>query len=703
MLKPLIIFFACCVAAICVAPASLGAAAHDHIFGGAPDVKGFAVRVVSSRAGLIFTDDEPLDVRVMTLGALGAADVRCSIREWDGPWNNTVRLDMPAGVSERPLQLEVPGRGLYKLTIEAVAGGAAATAQTSIAVLFPAAPPGETSPWGIFYARPLGPDSRRPTFLADSVDNIRRLGASWVRLNWWSSAYGKVVVAGGRASADCAFWKKIAAESRRQGLYIMGEFAMCPRELSSRPDDTVGSGDAGPTWARVKPADYNLWNSLVEQVARDFATYIGVWEIWNEPDIPNAYWTGSADDFAVHVEQTAAAIRRGNPGARVAAAGFCALNDFTRRCFELGMGRHIDILSFHYSDEYRGERGVKAWRTLAETYNPALELWNTEERSEVPLNNMAQGAKKTFKFIHVNVEAEHQANYEEYRPLVENDLTARPSAVWFSVGAHCIGPAEYAGASDKAPGVDSYFFRRGPEVIGAFSIQPRKLFGEPSGSFTLGVEPLSASSAPTLTDRWGRSRPLELKDGRVVIPIDSPLLFVNGASGIDILDAQVVETTGEAIHIYAVRGRWSEGWGVDERLEFSERKLLDVWAEPDPDSAGYWVEIEFEAPAAGRYDLLFSGNALSRLKPPRSLSPFVWSLNGGDDIVAADALPVIAAPGSPEGLSLLGVADVKKGLNVFRLMLTGRRDKPDNRYALWFAGLVLRPHGSGAPRPVSRE
>jgi hypothetical protein len=47
-------------------------------------------------------------------------------------------------------------------------------------------------------------------------------------------------------------------------------------------------------------------------------------------------------------------------------------------------------------------------------------------------------------------------------------------------------------------------------------------------------------------------------------------------------------------------------------------------------------------------------------------------------------------PGAPEGLSVLGNADLTAGEHSFRLKLTGRRDTPDKNYALWFDALVLR-------------
>jgi hypothetical protein len=46
--------------------------------------------------------------------------------------------------------------------------------------------------------------------------------------------------------ADWSRAKAMVRALRKQGLYVMGEVAQCPRELSSRPNDTAVIGDAGP-------------------------------------------------------------------------------------------------------------------------------------------------------------------------------------------------------------------------------------------------------------------------------------------------------------------------------------------------------------------------------------------------------------------------------------------------------------------------
>ena len=659
---------------------------RTYTFGRTKAAKGLVVCVVSSRAGLTFADGEAIDLAARVEGAAGPAVLRFDAAEAEGPWTQSGKLDFAAGETVKPIPLKLPGRGMYtlKLSAEAEAGAAKGSAPTSLAVLFPAGEPTEVSPWGIFYIRPLGDDPKDPAALADSADNLRRLGASWVRLNWWAFSYGQVTLADGAASADSAYYKQIVRELRRRGLFIMGEFAQVPRALSSRPKDEQANGDAGPLWCRVKPADYALWDSMVERMARDFAADIGVWEVSNEPDLRGKYWSGTLEEFVEFTHHTAAAVRKGNPKARVAVSGFTGLNDFAMKALA-ACAADLDIVSFHYTDADAGK--VQQWRSWLDEHGLKKPMWNTEERSEVPLRNLAGGVERSFKFIHANI------GYGEYRPLVELDLTPRPSGVWFSVGAHCIGDGRFDGHA-AVEGCEAFFFRRGGERVGVFTGGPaqRKLFDKVAAAVTVRAEAVAGEKLRVI-DKWGREKPLRPSaDGMAEIEWTCDLMYVRGASRLELVKA-TVEATTEGVHVFeAEKGKFSAGWAATGHEGFSEGRTVDIYASGDPPEGGYWVELKLSVPTAGRYELLFAGNGLARLKDPASLSPFVWTLDGGPERAATGDVRVIKdVPAAPEGLSVLGEADLKAGEHTFRLRLTARRAQPDTHYALWFDALALRP------------
>lgn len=642
----------------------------------------FTIRAVSPRAGFLFTDKEPVDVRAQVAGAPGDVTIEYTVSESDGPWraSGKVALGEPGG--EKALPLKLPGRGLYHLALTARAGGTTATAETWVAVVFAPPKPDPDSPWGIFYTPPDWFDKENPNGARDVALSHRLLGASWSRLNFWAHSFGRVTVADGDVTADYSLWKTYAKELRREGISIMGEIAQCPRELSSRKEDTEIVGDAGPVYNRVKPADYALWDRLMEKLARDFKDEIQVWEIWNEANLTNRYWTGTVEDLAELIHHTSAALRKGNPTARIAAAGFVGGHAFADRLFELGIGKDLDILTVHYTDENPG--AIAQWQALLKKHGLSLPIWNSEEKSEVPARNLAGGIERSFKFIHVSI------GYPEYRPLVRKDLTVLPAGILYSVGAHCIGTAKYAGSSDKVPGWETLLFRRGEETVAVFRGHGASGLLGATPRALLEVEPLAAGKAPAVTDAWGRSRPLEVKDGRASLELAGDILFINGCRKLSVAGAEAGNAAGVAL-FEAESGRWSKGWGANAKPGFSGGRVLELWSGDEPGPDGYWAEVPLTVPEDGTYEVLFSGNSLARLKAPCSISPFTWSLDGGEEHAVKDALPVLTdVRGLPEPPAVLGTAALKKGAHTFRLKLSGRREAYDTNYALWFDAVILR-------------
>lgn len=659
----------------------------------APAQEALTVAATSPRPGLVFTDTETPEISAAVQNAAGDATVAFTVRETEGPWEQegAVAVAVREGKGEAALPLELPGRGLYQLSLTASCGEAAASSETTVAVVFTPPEPDPESPWGIFFTPPRWVRTEGLSDAEAAALSHRLLGASWSRLNFWAHSFGKVTIEqrDGKPYVTADYldgrWKDYAGALRAQGIHIMGEIAQCPGVLSSRQGDkTSDRGDAGEMQSRVKPRDYAEWDSLMENLARDFAEEIDYWEIWNEVNLVGGYWAGTQEELLELVQHTSEALRRGNPEAKILGCGFVHGHDYADRMLGLGMGKYIDILSVHYTDE--SPQDITRWHELLARHNLAIPIWNTEERSEVPLNNLAGGIVRSFKFMHINT------GYESFRLLVNPDFTARPPAIWYSVGAHCIGTAEYVETARVAPGLTGYFFQRDQERILAISGHPLgTLFGATAPTLIVAAEPLTEGDPITVTDRYGRSRRLSLADGRGAFDVSSSPLFVNGARNLSVVDIQAA-AAGGALVAEAEGGDCSPGWGRNAKSGFSGDRILEIWTDADPGPEGYWAEVKLTVPQAGDYEVLFSGNSLTRLDPPRSISPFTWSFDGGQEYAADGALPVATdLPGSPEGISTLGRVRLAAGEHSFRLRLTGPRDTPDHHYALWFDAIALRP------------
>ena len=651
------------------------------------------VKTSSPRVGLLFTDSETPDVRAAVAGASEDTTVTWSVQETEGPWKNSgeVKVTVSAGQGEQALPLGLPGRGLYQLSLSASAGGETATVQTTVAVVFTPATPDPASPWGIFFIPTAGVTPDDPNGSKAIALSHRLLGAAWSRFNFWTNAYGTITITqvDGKpvVTADPALWKEYAQALHAQGISLMGEICDCPDQLSSQEGDTTTWGDGGQLQWRVKPANYDEWDQLMEQLGAEFKDEISVWEIWNEADTVGGYWAGTQAELAELIHHSSVALRKGNPAAKIAGCGFTPNGlAYADTMFQLGMGNDIDILTFHYTDN--SPQTIDAWAALLKKYSLTIPMWNSEESAEVPLTNLASPIERTFKFLHIAF----SSGYDASGPLVNVDFTVRPSGMWFSVGAHCIGTGKFISRSSVIPGYDTFFFQRGEEKIAALRGQPfTNFFGQTVlPVVTLSVQPLAVDQPVTLTDRYGRSRTLTIKDGQTTATIDSNLMYINGARALEILKAEVLTSTTSYSIFEAESGRISSGWQFSSKDGYSGGKIDEIWAATDPGAAGYTADVDMDVPEDGTYEVIFSGNSLTREAPPRSVSPFEWSTDSERKVQVDHALPMMPGTGNiGDGLYQLGVASLRKGTHTFHLKLTGRRDIPDTYYALWFDAVIL--------------
>jgi len=152
-----------------------------YVFGNPRDRQAFTVWVVSSRPGLTFTDNEPIDVRVRVGGAAASTTVEYTVAEYADSWRTSGTLELETGVAEKPLPLTLPNRGLFKLTVVAKSAADSSRVETSIALVVPPRPSSRSSPWGVF-GGPQDYDPADPVELVAAARSKRLLGASWTRI-----------------------------------------------------------------------------------------------------------------------------------------------------------------------------------------------------------------------------------------------------------------------------------------------------------------------------------------------------------------------------------------------------------------------------------------------------------------------------------------------------------------------------------------
>ena len=179
-------------------------------------------------------------------------------------------------------------------------------------------------------------------------------------------------------------------------------------ELSFMPS-ALASGDKTIFWYRgnvTPPNDYAKWAELIRHLVLHFTQRYGAdevktwyFEVWNEPNLHNGFWTGSQADYFKLYKYTAEAIKSVNQDYRVggpATAGAAWVPDMIDYCYKNQVP--LDFISTHtygvkqgYLDQY-GNTGtvlskdpnsvsgdiIETRKQISESPMPHLQLHYTE-------------------------------------------------------------------------------------------------------------------------------------------------------------------------------------------------------------------------------------------------------------------------------------------------------------------------------------
>lgn len=134
----------------------------------------------------------------------------------------------------------------------------------------------------------------------------------------------------------------------------------------------------------------NAWSNYVAAVTERYRGKVDWFEIWNEPDGSWCWKHGpSGTEYGNFVQDTAKAIKTGNPEAKII-GGSCCLKDFEwmNEVFRTGAVKVMDAFSFHnYTiDEQESFKTVAGIKELCRLYNPKMEViqgeTGTQSRSD---------------------------------------------------------------------------------------------------------------------------------------------------------------------------------------------------------------------------------------------------------------------------------------------------------------------------------
>ena len=308
-------------------------------------------RLVAARANRVFTDREPIEIRIDASSNAPAAGERLRLVGEDAwgrkVFERSVKTPEPGG--SRTVQLDADGRRYLYLRLTTPAEPAATNSALSLVVMrAPAAAPDQR--FGFNTDPRLSP-------------MVRRLGACWVRthLTWDQAAENQPVRSAGIDRTVAAIQASDCA------VFGISSYSV-PWASVYAPDDTRNMRDI---FSVPRPGP---WDAYVTQAARTIRSRVTVFEVWNEPNmdmfwasVPNTF-DQRLDDYAALLKRTYAIMKREAPDLRVTNGSLVnTRSDGQFRYFDgllaRGCGESFDILNLHY---YRGGAAPEASTPQAE-------------------------------------------------------------------------------------------------------------------------------------------------------------------------------------------------------------------------------------------------------------------------------------------------------------------------------------------------
>lgn len=173
---------------------------------------------------------------------------------------------------------------------------------------------------------------------------------------------------------DYRFWDELVDIAARRRIKLIPYIAYTPSWIAS------GATDA---WRRP-PRDLDRFARFLGVTAARYKGRISAWELWNEPD-NDAYWTGSAEEYARLVKAAATELRRVDPESVVVLGGMAKGRSpfFEELALRHGVMGYVDVVNIHgYLETWSNDRieAYPAWidAVAALLPRPGPDLWLAE-------------------------------------------------------------------------------------------------------------------------------------------------------------------------------------------------------------------------------------------------------------------------------------------------------------------------------------
>jgi hypothetical protein len=180
--------------------------------------------------------------------------------------------------------------------------------------------PAEKSIFGMTHEYPTFPDTVNPELIETAFGRMAALGIRWFRV--WAT-WDQVETT--RGTYDWRGVDALVAAAKKHGieLYVClhggaKDFMIGKREDRRKFDFIF----AGPMFEPL--IDVPAWLKWVQAYAARYKDTITYYQIWNEPDSRKYFWPFTPEAYIAFMRDGGAAVKAGNPKARIALGGFCA-------------------------------------------------------------------------------------------------------------------------------------------------------------------------------------------------------------------------------------------------------------------------------------------------------------------------------------------------------------------------------------------
>lgn len=176
---------------------------------------------------------------------------------------------------------------------------------------------------------------------------VRETGAAALRF-----AFGWDGIETEPGKYNWGFWDEFVETAHQQGVELIPYVCYTPRWAGRDPND----------YWREPPSDLAAFGRFMHQIVSRYKHRIHSWELWNEPDL-EAYWLGTADQFALMIEQGARQVRAADPSAIVVLGGMARGRGpfFDRLIRDHHLDSIVDVVNLHGYLETWSEERAETW------------------------------------------------------------------------------------------------------------------------------------------------------------------------------------------------------------------------------------------------------------------------------------------------------------------------------------------------------